>query len=434
MRVASAVLCCCLPAALSLHLAAPFPRPCVGVGLSRCAPLRVRIACPAATASDDRDHFPRPPHARVAKPLLQLLAVAAVYACHVAWLQDIWVRISIPAIATRCVPWLPASVETCAENVVGVAIIGASAFAGPRAAAGSSGASRPHRIRDVWRRPRPWSRAAPVSRWTLVETFATLVVAFWLSHQVSAVLDHLLVALVAAGAPLGPGQTRALCVLGTHLFWAGSALHILGTRLRPFFPPWWRPAQSAAGEVSADGEDGTAANTMVGSVTGTDERPGWLSLSWRGPWLRWVLGGYFASVVAYNALDGVCASLLPPPPEGALEPDTVVARLVDPEDGDRIALALGAVGPCVSAPIFEEILYRGFVLPALVRLGLALPSAICLHAFLFALHHMLATVVVPLTMLGLLWASIYVGSANLLVTMLIHAMWNGRIFLEAARS
>ena len=73
-------------------------------------------------------------------------------------------------------------------------------------------------------------------------------------------------------------------------------------------------------------------------------------------------------------------------------------------------------------------------MPALVRLGLALPLSIGLQALLFGLHHMLLPVILPLSLLGLLWAAVYVGSANLLVPMLIHAMWNGRIFLEAARS
>ena len=167
-----------------------------------------------------------------------------------------------------------------------------------------------------WRRPPPWSRAAPVSRSTLVETFATLIGAYWLSHQVSAVLDHLLVALVGAGVPLNRGQVRAVRVLATHLFWAASALHVLGSRLRPFFPPAWRRAQPTVTgtgvEACTDGEEGEAAEAPIGEAHADDERPGWFSLSWRGPWLRWVLGGYFASVVGYNALDGACSALLPP--------------------------------------------------------------------------------------------------------------------------
>jgi len=36
---------------------------------------------------------------------------------------------------------------------------------------------------------------------------------------------------------------------------------------------------------------------------------------------------------------------------------------------------------------------------------------------------------VPLAALGFVWAVLYIQSRNLLVTILIHAMWNSRVFL-----
>ena len=48
---------------------------------------------------------------------------------------------------------------------------------------------------------------------------------------------------------------------------------------------------------------------------------------------------------------------------------------------------------------------------------------------MFAAHHMSWTTMLPLTTLGLTWAMIYVLSRNLLITVLIHAMWNSRVFL-----
>ena len=35
----------------------------------------------------------------------------------------------------------------------------------------------------------------------------------------------------------------------------------------------------------------------------------------------------------------------------------------------------------------------------------------------------------PLAVLGLTWALLYVYSGNLLVTMIVHSMWNARVFL-----
>jgi membrane protease YdiL (CAAX protease family) len=59
------------------------------------------------------------------------------------------------------------------------------------------------------------------------------------------------------------------------------------------------------------------------------------------------------------------------------------AQIVDPEAHDLAALAVGAIAPCVTAPYWEEILYRGFLLPALTlftRPALAVPISSVLFA------------------------------------------------------
>jgi membrane protease YdiL (CAAX protease family) len=50
-------------------------------------------------------------------------------------------------------------------------------------------------------------------------------------------------------------------------------------------------------------------------------------------------------------------------------------------------------------------------------------------AVIFAAHHMSMSGMIPLTTLGYLWAVLYLLSGNLLVPILIHAMWNSRVFL-----
>ena len=65
----------------------------------------------------------------------------------------------------------------------------------------------------------------------------------------------------------------------------------------------------------------------------------------------------------------------------------MVADLLSPAADDPLALAIGAVGPCLSAPVFEEVLYRGFLLPSMLRFGVPLRRALPLHAVLFAAHH-----------------------------------------------
>ena len=90
--------------------------------------------------------------------------------------------------------------------------------------------------------------------------------------------------------------------------------------------------------------------------------------------------------------------------------------------------SVGSVAPCLTAPLFEEILYRGFLLPALTRF-LPIAYALPLNALLFGLHHHALPALLPLSALGLLWGVLYLQSGNLLVCILIHALWNARIFL-----
>ena len=102
--------------------------------------------------------------------------------------------------------------------------------------------------------------------------------------------------------------------------------------------------------------------------------------------------------------------------------------MINPENNDLVAMGVGAIAPCISAPWWEEVLYRGFLLPSL-SLWMPINLAIPLSAVLFAAHHMSLTSMVPLTALGLVWAILYVHSGNLIVTILIHSMWNSRVFL-----
>ena len=45
------------------------------------------------------------------------------------------------------------------------------------------------------------------------------------------------------------------------------------------------------------------------------------------------------------------------------------------------------------------------------------------------MHGILAGLLLPLSVTGFFWGVLYVYSGNLLVPILIHALWNARIFL-----
>eukprot|EP00292_Cryptomonas_paramecium_P016889 CAMPEP_0113714310 /NCGR_PEP_ID=MMETSP0038_2-20120614/32532_1 /TAXON_ID=2898 /ORGANISM="Cryptomonas paramecium" /LENGTH=102 /DNA_ID=CAMNT_0000641245 /DNA_START=168 /DNA_END=473 /DNA_ORIENTATION=- /assembly_acc=CAM_ASM_000170 len=92
-------------------------------------------------------------------------------------------------------------------------------------------------------------------------------------------------------------------------------------------------------------------------------------------------------------------------PSAVFDEESVVSKLINPENKDLVAMAVGAVGPCISAPVFEEVLYRGFLLPALsvtMPVKLALPVS----AVLFSVHHLNLGGVIPLSILGFAWAAI----------------------------
>lgn len=237
----------------------------------------------------------------------------------------------------------------------------------------------------------PWHVPRAAKR-RIGRTTALLVVAYIGSGYFSVIIEYLLYLLAGYNVPLTIATTRAWKVLLGHLVWVFMGIRIL-RGLKPFFPP-----------------------------KGT-----WLRWKWKENWLWWAIGGYYVSALLFNVADVLNQLILP---ASMFEEETVVSKLINPENKDTAAMMIGSIGPCISAPVFEEVLYRGFLLPAL---GCFLPmwAAIPASSVLFALHHLTPTGVLPLSVLGLVWAILYTKSRNLTVTVLIHAMWNSRVFLSS---
>jgi hypothetical protein len=90
---------------------------------------------------------------------------------------------------------------------------------------------------------------------------------------------------------------------------------------------------------------------------------------------------------------------------------------------DPVAITIFFLTAAVAAPIFEEILFRGFLLPSLTRY-IPVWGAIALSSLLFAVAHLSLSEVLPLTVLGMVLAFVYARSGNLLSSMLLHSLWN----------
>ena len=156
-------------------------------------------------------------------------------------------------------------------------------------------------------------------------------------------IDLILCCLAVAGVPLTLGVSRALQVLLSHLFWVIVGSWILQSRTKDFY---------------------TSAS--------------WFKLSLFSQNVMWqtVLGYWMTSFVSTFAINinsmlrfidfpilKQITDALQALPESATE--NILDQLKNPEGSDMAATVLGAIGPCFTGPIWEELLYRGFLLQAL---------------------------------------------------------------------
>ena len=81
------------------------------------------------------------------------------------------------------------------------------------------------------------------------------------------------------------------------------------------------------------------------------------------------------------------------------------------------------------APLFEEIIFRGILLPTLSRdFGIIL--GILVSAFIFALAHLSLGEMLPLFVLGIGLGITRIASGSLLSSVIMHSLWNGLTFLN----
>ena len=94
---------------------------------------------------------------------------------------------------------------------------------------------------------------------------------------------------------------------------------------------------------------------------------------------------------------------------------------------DPLALILLSFTAVVLAPLFEEVIFRGVLLPVIARrTGIGLAAG--LNGLLFAMAHISIGELVPLTVLGTGLALVRLRTGRLLPCVLMHAIWNGVTF------
>ncbi|KAI3792993.1 hypothetical protein L1987_35605 [Smallanthus sonchifolius] len=153
--------------------------------------------------------------------------------------------------------------------------------------------------------------------------------------------------------------------------------------------------------------------------------PDWFKFSFKGKWLFDVgLGCLMFPLV--NRLSQVNLNLLPMLPLAPVMVSNVEQSIVA---RDPVAMALYAIVVSVCAPIWEEILFRGFLLPSLTRY-MPLWCSILMSSLAFALAHFNMQRMLPLVFLGIVMGTVYARSRNLLPSMLLHSLWNAFVFID----
>ena len=270
----------------------------------------------------------------------------------------------------------------------------------------------------------PWNLPShnPRHRLTAVLTAAVLVNAYFATGRFSIFWEDTVFALSGLGFPITMPMQRSLCVLLGHLSWLLLGALLLRWLPRP--PKFFQPANHEDALVMEPKSEETAAE----SDETKESRPFvWFRSCRQSKWLWWVIGGYFVSNWFFNIADLANQYILP---ESVLEDaqESVVSQLVNPEHNDWLASAVGYVAPCITAPWWEEILYRGFALAGLTQL-FGYRWAVFLQGVIFSAHHMSLSAALPLAVLGWTWAVLYTKSRNLWVVVAVHSLWNSRVFL-----
>ena len=222
--------------------------------------------------------------------------------------------------------------------------------------------------------------------WTGETVWQVFIVGFFLMGQL---LIPLALTILKVKPTAGNLRQQAFYVLANYLFLAGGGLGVLYLSIKPFFP------------LPAD----------------------WFRLNLRGYWWLWGLGGYCVALPLVVVISIINQKLWQG--QGGSNPLLSLAL----ESQDSVALGIFFFTAAIAAPLFEEFLFRGFLLPSLTRY-LPVWGAIVVSALLFAIAHLSLSEILPLATLGIVLGVVYTRSRNLLASMLLHSLWNSGTLLS----
>ena len=227
----------------------------------------------------------------------------------------------------------------------------------------------------VWETP--WN-------WEIV--WQVLIVGFFFASQIVLPLLFSFLGFNPAGLSL---RLKAAYILVSYLLVAASGLLVLYFSIKPFFP------------LPKD----------------------WFRFKWLGNWFGWGVGGYLIALPLVLLVSLINQQIWQG--QGGSNPLLFLAL----QAKDTVALAIFFFTASIAAPVFEETIFRGFLLPSLTRY-LPVWGAIGLSSLIFAVAHLSLSEVLPLTVLGIVLGVVYTRSRNLLASVVLHSLWNSGTLLS----
>ena len=222
--------------------------------------------------------------------------------------------------------------------------------------------------------------------WDWEITWQVIIVGFFFVGQFVLPLLLGLLGLNVAEASL---RVKAFYVLFTYALMAIGGLAVLYISLKPYFPL----------------------------------EPEWFKVKLLDKWFIWGFGGYLVAIPCVLLVSLINQQIWHG--QGGSNPLLYLALQAQ----DKVALAIFFITASVAAPVFEELIFRGFLLPSLTRY-FSVTTAIILSGFLFAIAHLSLAEVLPLATLGIILGVVYTRSRNILAPMLLHGLWNSGTLLS----
>lgn len=149
----------------------------------------------------------------------------------------------------------------------------------------------------------------------------------------------------------------------------------------------------------------------------------WFKFKFLSGWFVWGFGGYLIALPLVLLVSLINQQIWHG--QGGSNPLLFLALQAQ----DRVALAIFFITASLAAPLFEEVMFRGFLLPSLTRY-MPVWVAVVLSGFIFAVAHLSLSEVLPLATLGIILGIVYTRSRNLLAPILLHSLWNSGTLLS----